>query len=193
VQPRERVFDPEAYRALNGARKLGVAGRRALRALFTWREDVAEQRDVPPFRVVPNDVLLSVSARIDREGALDAQVIAKIKRAPTDEQATLAMAEVIRRGLEIEEPSLDERMRNAGEKKGDRERFKARMERMRQVRSAHSTRLGINPGFLVSAAILERLAHDPPTSIDDLRTVRGFTAWRVDVVGEELLAALRSQ
>jgi ribonuclease D len=190
-EPADRVFDPEGYRSLPGAKKLGVAGRRVLRALFTWREEEARARDVPPFRVLPNDVLVLVSGRIDREGALDAQALAKIKRVPAEDDRAHVIADVIRAGLEVEEPPEGERLRDAGEKKVDRERFKARMDRMRKIRSEQATKLGIAPGFLVSAALLERIAREPPPTLDALRAVRGFTAWRVDVVGEELLAALR--
>lgn len=189
-EPAEKVFDPEGYRSFAGAKNLGVSGRRALRALFTWREAEAEARDVPPFRVFPNEVLVAVSARIDREGALDAAQLSKIKRVSAEDHAAEQLAAVIRKGLEAEEPPESERMRDAVEKKVDRERFKARMERMKKIRSEQSTKLGIAPGFLAAAALLERIAKDPPASLDALRAVRGFTAWRVDAVGEELLAAL---
>jgi ribonuclease D len=191
-EPADRVFDPEAYRNLTGARALGERGRRTARALFLWREDEARAKDLPPFRVLPNDALVLIAGRVEREGPLGAEVLSRIKRVPRATDVA-KMAEIIVAGVEqAEAPKEPERERGDGAKRVDREVFRARMERLRRIRSEWSAKLGIDPGFLVSAAILERLAKEPPGSLEDLRSFRGFTAWRVDVVGPDLLAALRT-
>ncbi len=58
VEPRERVFDPEGWRRIKGARELDPAGARVLRALYLAREERARAADRPPFTVLGDHTLL---------------------------------------------------------------------------------------------------------------------------------------
>jgi ribonuclease D len=59
----ERVFDPEGWRRLKGARDLDVPGRAVLRALWIAREDRARAEDRPPFKVLGEQAMLEVARR----------------------------------------------------------------------------------------------------------------------------------
>lgn len=63
VEPRPRVFDPEGWRRLKGARDLDPAGRAVLRALWILREERASALDRPPFKVMPEQAMLEVARR----------------------------------------------------------------------------------------------------------------------------------
>ncbi len=189
-EPVEKVFDESGYRSIQGAKNLQVNGRRALRALFLWREERAKARDVPPFRVLPNDALVSLATKVDKEGALTDESVLRIKRIPSVDDAP-AIAATIARGLEVEEPEDHVRRRDDGEKRVEREAVRERVDKLRKVRAERSAELRMDPGFLVSASFLERLVRDPPQTEVELSTVHGFTAWRVDAVGRDLLKALR--
>ncbi len=63
VEPREKVFDPEGWRRLKGARELDPAGRRILRALFVAREARARAADRPPFKVLGEAAMLEIARR----------------------------------------------------------------------------------------------------------------------------------
>lgn len=63
VEPRPRVFDPEGWRRLRGARELDPAGRAVLRALWILREERASGLDRPPFKVMPEQAMLEVARR----------------------------------------------------------------------------------------------------------------------------------
>lgn len=60
---RERIFDPEGYRKLKGARELDAEGRRILRALYLAREDRARAADRPPFKVLGEQAMLDLARR----------------------------------------------------------------------------------------------------------------------------------
>ncbi|HQR31003.1 MAG TPA: ribonuclease D [Anaeromyxobacteraceae bacterium] len=57
----ERVFDPEGWRKLKGARELDPAGKRALRALWLAREERASALDRPPFKVIPESSMVDLA------------------------------------------------------------------------------------------------------------------------------------
>lgn len=61
AEPRERVFDPEGWRRIKGARELDPAGARVLRALYLAREERARAADRPPFKVLGDQTLLELA------------------------------------------------------------------------------------------------------------------------------------
>jgi ribonuclease D len=63
VEPREKVFDAEAWRRLKGARELDRAGREVLRALWIAREERARAEDRPPFKVLAEPTMVDVARR----------------------------------------------------------------------------------------------------------------------------------
>ncbi len=69
-EPRERVFDPEGWRRLKGARELDASGHAVLRALWLAREDRARTADRPPFKVLAEQTMLELARR--RPRSLDA-------------------------------------------------------------------------------------------------------------------------
>jgi ribonuclease D len=58
---RERVFDPEGWRRLKGARELDPAGRAVLRALWIAREEQARALDRPPFKVLAEQTMVELA------------------------------------------------------------------------------------------------------------------------------------
>ena len=60
---RERVFDPEGWRRLKGARDLDLAGRSTLRALWIAREERARADDRPPFKVLAEQAMIEIARR----------------------------------------------------------------------------------------------------------------------------------
>lgn len=63
ARPHERVFDPEGWRRLKGARTLDPAGQRLLRALWIAREQRAEALGRPPFKVLGEQAMLEIARR----------------------------------------------------------------------------------------------------------------------------------
>lgn len=61
VEPRERVFDPEGWRRIKGARELDAAGARILRSLYLAREERARSADRPPFKVLGDHTMLALA------------------------------------------------------------------------------------------------------------------------------------
>jgi len=69
AEPRDRVFDVEAWRRLKGARELDPAGRRVLAGLWVAREEQARATDRPPFKVLAEATMVDVARRRPRTAA----------------------------------------------------------------------------------------------------------------------------
>ncbi|HUL60071.1 MAG TPA: ribonuclease D [Anaeromyxobacteraceae bacterium] len=66
AEPRERIFDPEGWRRMKGARELDGAGRDVLRALWLLREERARASDRPPFKVLGEPTMIEIARRRPR-------------------------------------------------------------------------------------------------------------------------------
>jgi ribonuclease D len=64
---RERIFDPDGWRRMKGARDLDVAGRAVLRALWLAREEQARAVDRPPFKVLAEQTMLELARQRPRD------------------------------------------------------------------------------------------------------------------------------
>jgi ribonuclease D len=178
----------EAYLRVKGVRVLKGKQLAVMRALFAWRERVASQLDRAPFRVLHNDVLLAVAKAMPgdlaslREAArLSPDVLRR--RGPD-------LLEAVAAGLAAPADSIPtfERVRRPPP---DPE-FDARLERLKAARNALATRLELAPGVLCPNGILEAVARLNPARVADLAAVTEMRAWQREVLGRELLEALKS-
>jgi ribonuclease D len=63
----ERPPHPESYLRLKGAERLADDSRRALKALFAYREQLARKTNRAPFRVMTNEVLIRLAQELPRD------------------------------------------------------------------------------------------------------------------------------
>jgi ribonuclease D len=63
AEAHERVFDPEGWRRIRGARELDEAGKTVLRALYLAREECARAADRPPFKVLAEPTMVEIARR----------------------------------------------------------------------------------------------------------------------------------
>jgi len=61
--------DPDAYLRLKGTRDLQPRQLAVLRELHAWREAVARERDVAPFRVLTNEAMIEIARRMPETSA----------------------------------------------------------------------------------------------------------------------------
>ena len=169
--------DPNAFERLKGARRLKGEARDRLAALFVWREGAAAEQDVPPFRVLQAEAMLSLAGN------------------PPDSLAVLAALPGIARGtvrrlggeilrvLAEAPPAPPAAGRKHREVDRERER---RVRVLRDVRDAIAKELGLEPGVLAPKATLELIVEHQPSDLPALRGCLG-RRWRAEVLAERLL------
>jgi ribonuclease D len=173
---------------------LGVKGSRALspralavfRELYVWRTRTAEALDRAAFRVMGNDVLLTLAER----PPADQQALAAVKgvgREIAERRGADIMA-AIRRGqalLESELPSYPRSPRHRPDPAYD-----ARLERIKALRAGLAAREDLAPGVLCPNWLLEAIARAVPRNLDELQQIEGIRRWQVHVIGKDLLQAV---
>lgn len=178
--------DGDAYLRVKRAKTLPPRQLAALRELFNWRETVAEREDKAPFRIVGPDVLLGVAKALPDS----ADALTRLRELP----ASLArrygpqLLDAVRRARAIPDRDLPqlERTRRAPKDPG----FDEAVERLKVARTRVAEKLGLDPGVLCGRTTLEAVARAKPANRGGLLQVPELRRWQVEVLGDELLAAL---
>jgi len=182
----ERVVDPDAYMRLKGAKDLDGRGLAVLRELANARETLAVKADRPPFMILGNEVLVALAALKPRDTASILTVkgcTPHVVRRTGD-----AILAAVERGLAVPESELPVRRPNP------RPRIpgvvQRRSEALRTWRVDAAKRVELDPGVIFPQRLIDRLAQDPPTSIQALAQVEGVGRWRAELFGAELMRRL---
>ncbi len=155
----------------NNQRMLGV-----VRALAHWREELAQQRDVPRSRIMKDDALIEIATArpktADDLGRLRL-VQREARKAEMAEQILEVVEQAMARPLE-DHPAVPEPPRR-------REGSGAIADLLKVFLKARADEIGVAPKLIGSAADIEALAgEDSP----DLALLRG---WRREVFGDDAL------
>lgn len=183
------AVDPDAYLKLKNTRDLLPRQLAALRELHTWRERTAMRRDVAPFRVTGNDVLVAVARALPRsatELAATAGVPGSIA-----ERYGRDLLDGVARALTLAEEELPRRKRGGPRPPLDPD-FERLVERLKGARDAAAEELALDRGFLMPRQQLEDVARSGARTRDELAQVRDMRRWQVDALGDRLLAVLRA-
>lgn len=174
---------------IKGARTLSRRGLAVLQGLWHWRDGVAAELDRASFRVLSNEALVAVADAAPR----DLEALKGIRGVSERllEQRGSAVLEAIERGLDVPERDLPRFPR--GERRVNDPAFERRVDRLKAVRNAAATRLGLDPGVLCPKGTLEAVARALPPSTAGLGEIPELRTWQIDVLGEEFLKALQAQ
>jgi ribonuclease D len=179
----------EGFWKLKGSKVLRGHSIAVLRELFQWRDMLAKHLDRAPFRVLNNETLIELAQLQPRDKTALTAVRGlspdTVHRRGDDLLAAIA------RGLATPEREIPRPERGPRIKLDPA--FVARMDRLKIARNAAAVRLDLAPGVLCPNGTLEAVARANPRSGADLEQVPDLRRWQREVLGEELLAAVKEQ
>jgi ribonuclease D len=182
----EPIEDPRpAWIRIKGATDLRTGAQRAvLRELASLRERIAEEEDVPPFRVMPNAALLAIARRA-------AERPATIASRPDLEGS---LRDAVARGLaESDAPEGELLMlRPPPPPLEVRELRKKRESALSTWRTAEAAARGVHPQVVLPGHCLRELAGRGASEPDELLAIGGIGQHRVDRYGAALIEVLAS-
>jgi len=173
-----RVFDPEMFWGIKGARDLPPREAAVLRELYAMRDRRAGEADLSPFRIVSDETLLALAK--------------KKPAAPADLNGLRGVTPLVRRrigsdilqavgaGLEVPEADLPVPPRGRPRKKTSASQV--RLERLREWRKTRAAELGLDPGVLFPQSTLEALAAVGPQALERPEEIPGLRAWRAGLL-----------
>ncbi|MBI5018381.1 MAG: ribonuclease D [Deltaproteobacteria bacterium] len=171
---------------VKGASRLKGQPLAVLQELVEVRDTAARERDVPPFKVFSNQVLLEWAAK-PPTSRHDVVETPGANKGVLGRWASAVLEAVARaRALTPDQwpsptPSAFEPLTGAQER---------RLKRLKRVREDSAARLSLAPGLLVNSATLERLAREDPDEV--FASLPGaLKRWQRSVLEEPLVRALR--
>lgn len=177
----------EAFLRVKGARTLKPRQLAVLRSLYAWRETEAARLDRAQFRVLHNEVLIAIATAMPADlGALQeaGRLSPDVMRRRGDE--LFQAVEAGRAASTADLPTFERTRRPAPDPE-----FDARLERLKAARNTMATQLDLAPGVLCPNGNLEAIARLKPERVAQLDEIEGMRRWQREVLGEELLAALK--
>jgi ribonuclease D len=179
--------DPDAYASLKGARELPARSLAALRNLHETRESIALETSRPPFKILSNESLLAVATLLPRDDAALRTVPGFTPRAI--QRWGGAVLSAVMRALDLPESELPILARPRRPLVDGPTR--RRIEALRVWRAPAAIRFSLDPGVLLPNRLIGDIARVAPRDRDELARMEGLRRWRVDVLGDEILAAMR--
>jgi ribonuclease D len=182
----ERPVDPDAWLGVKGARDLPARGMAVLRELWLLREQLARAADRPPFKILNEDTLLRMAQALPG----DATTLGAIQGITPRVLGRwgVALLEAVERGLALDDGDLPVLPRH--KRPSIPGAMSRRIDKLRRWRVGATEQVGLEPGVLLPNRLITAIAEAAPRTLEDLARVEGVRRWRVDVLGEGLLAAL---
>jgi ribonuclease D len=175
------VPDPLAFERIKGARTLRGPARNRCFSLHGWREQVAQEQDVPPFKILGNQALLQLAQK------------------PPADRKQLAMrsgvsSRLVRQwGKQV--LSCLQRPSPAPERSRHRSPVQSvsphSTKRLLEVRDKIAAELELDPGLICPKALVQDVAAKGlPTTTAELEA-RGLTGWRLELLGDSFIIQLK--
>lgn len=182
VPAAEHSFDPEGYWRINAARDFTRRQMAILKELYLLRNQLAERRNRPPFKIFSDETLVQIVKRLpeslselgDMPGMSHGQL----------ERYGHALLQAMQRGRKSKPPARPDRGPRADAA------TMARYDALHEWRKAQAAERGVESDVILTKEALWALARKPPTSVADLDDVPGLGPWKRERYGAQLLEVL---
>jgi ribonuclease D len=168
-----RESEAEPFRKFKKIAKLNHRELAILRNLYDLRETLARERDRPPFMILRDEVVLLL---IEKQ-PLGVPALGGLKGLPAfwqrERESGLRLVNAVREAVELPEEQLPAPRRPTKKAKRNAD-FEARVRKLRDRRDDVAGKLGIEPSFLASQAILVHAQ----VFLDEQGTLEGFSEFR---------------
>lgn len=178
-------FDPQGFWRIGGAHSLEPDGIAVLRELYLYRDEQARQRDVPPFKIMTDQVLLALAATRPRSLRQLAQITGIT--AGQVRRYGLGILGAVRRGLKAGPPSPPRHYSGYLN-----EQVVRRFEALHTWRKKRAIQRGVSSEVVMPRDTLWELAQVAPRNWEQLQAIRSIGPWRLKTYGHEILQVLDS-
>ncbi|MDM8519729.1 HRDC domain-containing protein [Anaerolineales bacterium HSG6] len=182
-----KVFNPDDFWRVKGARHIQPSEQSILRELFILRDKIAQQLDRPHFKVMNDFVLINLAKQQPQHvnELFDFKGL-NIKICRYHGAKIIKAIQIGQRNSPPLDPHYDRRHR-------PNPKMMSRYERLRHWRNSLSEGKGVAADIIIDNHSLMEIARHDPTSLENLFDIEELTDWQVKNYGEQLLKAIGVQ
>jgi len=179
--------EPADFLKAKGAWDLDGRTLAVLRELFTLRDEWARNADIPLFKIVGDEplVTLAINKPKDQRGLGQVRGLSaalKGRYAPD-------VLGAIRRGEAVPDDKLP--VRTSSQRPKPVIGYSKRVDRIKAWRVEAAKKAGLEPGVLLPQRLIERISIDRPTDMPGLAAIPEIRRWRAENFGVEILEAAK--
>lgn len=182
VQPSEHTFDPNGFWRIHSAREFSLEQLALLREIYLLREELAQQKDRPTFKIMAPETMTAIVAANPRS-------LRELARVPG-----ITRFQVQRYGKKILQALEKGRVAELPERPARRPRpDQATVDRFNLLcewRKLKAVERGVESDIILSKETLWLLAKTLPKDLAELATIPGMGSWKQERYGAELLTLL---
>lgn len=176
------------WQRIKGSDRIVESAQAVLRELCLEREQLAEKRNVPPYRIASNQALLDLATQPPR-GADD---YGRMKGVPKPAWVRDPLLRAVQRGVQARQLPAEEKKRDgAPPPREERDARRKRHGTITAWRSVEAKTRAVSDQAILPGHCLEDLLTRMPASLADLDGIPGLGACRVERYGAKLLELLR--
>ena len=182
----KREFDPDGFWKLPGVRTMPGNVQAVLKALFIFRDNEAKRRDVPPFKVINNHMLLELARASARWNGKVPKTLGPIPGISDKilDRFSHQLLPIIRKALHSPAPEYPTHTHrhSAG--------YWQRHEALMQWRKEVAAKRGVESDVILSRTAIEEIADKAPRTDDELAAIASMGPWRRKQYGASILTLL---
>ena len=174
------------FKKFKGAGKLDNRSLAVLEHLREVRLGQAEKKDLPPFKIMSNQSIMTMV----QHRPTSVEAILKY-RALSPKQAGMygqLCVKAIETALALPHRELPSYPRTRVPRKTPQ--VLGRIDALKKMREAASRALAMEPGFLINNNMIAAVAANKPSSHEDLLQISGMRNWQVDALGDRIMDTL---
>ena len=174
------------FKKFKGAGKLDNRSLAVLEHLLEVRLCQAEKKDLPPFKIMSNQSIMTMV----QHRPTSVEAILKY-RALSPKQAGMygqLCVKAIETALALPHRELPSYPRTRVPRKTPQ--VLGRIDALKKMREAASRALAMEPGFLINNNMIAAVAANKPSSHEDLLQISGMRNWQVDALGDRIMDTL---
>ncbi len=176
---------------IRGSRELSRRGLEFLKSLWYWRDEQSQKSDVPAFRIIGNEQLLSIARKAQYQENPSVETIGKLPRNLRGSRlGTLQKA--LERGLPGDADGWPEQLKAERSNRPD-VRILRRIDYLRNRCQETAEGLGLQPETIASRSALGRIAAGPDADLERLIEEGVLMRWQARLLAEAVMSAFSEQ
>lgn len=181
-------FEPNDYIRTKGVRGLPERTQQILRELVATRDQVARERDTPPFKTISSTLLILMAEKRPKDHT-EMQALFPKKNMAIARYCDRWLS-AIQKGLETDEP-LPPRVKSACPPltTGQEKLLKA----LKAWRNTQAEAEGLEPAMVMTGGVLKEIARQKPKKGEDFNAVSQMRQWQIKRYGDPLLKEIRAR
>ncbi len=174
------------FKRFKGAGKLDNRSLAVLEHLLGVRLSQAEKKDLPPFKIMSNQSIMTMATRRPRSVP---EILALKVLSPKQAgmYGTLCV-DAIETALALPHRDLPSFPRIRMPRKTPK--VLARINALKKMREDASVSLGMEPGFLINNNLIAKVAQENPATLENLGGIACIRKWQVAALGGQILEVL---